>query len=392
MKQLNISISKAYSQKRQGTKDASVVYGTFYSPPLEGSERGNVFPIKNEGKSPPGKARSPGSSLGGQNRDWIPYVPNKLIINNKEEIFQISNNQYSNFNNNLIFKIMKKQILLLVLAFFAAVTAFGQMIKGSDPQLINCTPGPLTPSAGFPYDYSALVVPADGNFTWWATKDIDFIKNGVNNLDKKLAVGPTKDLINTSPNYGIAGGATNASAVNITWSGQILANTTDISPTFVIVQNDATGTNCANNLKVYQIKPLNAFIVDIKNMDQAKAPLAYATPYSFCVSNVASAKFGGGVIVADYGTNVMYFEVVAANFTGSFTPSFKVSGLQTGQSVTSLELFTDAAFATAPITTTPSAAPVIYSPAAPVAVDGSVTNTSNRSIVICETDHCKRYL
>ena len=35
MKQLNISISKAYSQKRQGTKDASVVYGTFYSPPLE---------------------------------------------------------------------------------------------------------------------------------------------------------------------------------------------------------------------------------------------------------------------------------------------------------------------------------------------------------------------
>lgn len=267
---------------------------------------------------------------------------------------------------------MKKQIFILVMVLFAATTAFGQMKKGSDPQVLSCTPGPLTPMAGVPYDYSAAVVPADGNFTWWATKDVDFIKAGVNNLATKLSVGT--DLSAASANYGIPGGATNDSKVSITWSGATLAGTTDVSPTFVVVQNDAIASNCANNLKVYQIKPMNGFIVDIKNMDQAKAPLAYATPYSFCVSNIASARFSGGAIVTDYGTNVMYFEVVAANFTGSYTPSFKVSGLQTGQSVTSLELFTDAALATTAIATTPTAG--VYSPAAAVTVDGSVTNTS----------------
>ena len=267
---------------------------------------------------------------------------------------------------------MKKQIFILVMVLFAATTVFGQMKKGSDPQPLSCTPGPLTPMAGVPYDYSALVVPANGNFTWWATKDVDFIKAGVNNLATKLSVG--SDLTAASANYGIPGGTTNASTVNITWSGATLAGTTDLSPTFVIVQNDATGTNCANNLKVYQIKPINGFIVDIKNINQAMAPLAYVAPYSFCVSSIASAKFSGGAIVTDYGTNVMYFEVVAANFSGSYTPAFQLSGLDPGQSVTSLELFTDPAFATTAIPTT--LAGVTYSPAAPVAVDGSVSNTS----------------
>jgi len=273
---------------------------------------------------------------------------------------------------------MKKQIFILVMVLFAATTAFGQMKKGSDPQPLSCTPGPLTPVAGVPYDYAATVVPADGNFTWWATKDVDFIKTtaGVttNNLATRLTVGA--GLSDASANYGIPGGATNASTVNIKWDGATLAGTTDLSPTFVVVQNDATGTNCANNLKVFQIKPINGFTVDIKNVDQSKTSLAYAATYSTCVSNIASAKYSGGAIVTDYGTNVLYFEVVAANFTGSYTPAFQVSGLQTGQSVTSLELFTDGAFATAPIATIPSVAPVIYSPAAPVTVDGSVTNTS----------------
>jgi hypothetical protein len=268
---------------------------------------------------------------------------------------------------------MKKQILLLVLALFAATTAFGQqMKKGSDPQPLSCSPGPLTPTAGIPYDYTATEVPTGGDFTWWATTDVDFIKAGANNLATRLDVA-TGGLTAVSDNYGLKGGPTNSNKVTITWSATILAAAAT-TPTFVVVQNDATGTNCANNLKVYQIKPITAFTVDIKNMDQAKGPLAYAAPYSFCVSNIASAKYSGGAIVTDYGTNVMYFEVVAANFTGSYTPSFKVSGLQTGQTITSVELYTDAAFTSTVIPTTLTAG--VYSPAAPVAVDGSVSSTS----------------
>lgn len=270
---------------------------------------------------------------------------------------------------------MKKQIFILILAVFAATTAFGQMKLGSAPQpLVGCTTDATHPLAGVPYNYKAIVSPTGGNFQWWATKDFDFIKTtaGVttNNSGTKL-VDPT--ALKAGTNYGTAGVADN---VDITWTSATLAGTTVAAPTFVVVQYDATGTNCANNLKVYPILPVNGFTVDITNMNQAKAPLAYAAAYSFCVSNIVGARYDlpTKAIVTDYGTSVLYFEVVAANFTGGYTPFFQVSGLQTGQTVTSLQLYTDVAFATTAIATTLTGG--AYSPAAPVTVDPSVTNTS----------------
>ena len=273
---------------------------------------------------------------------------------------------------------MKKQILLLVLAFFASVTAFGQMKAGSVPlPLVGCTNDALHPLAGVPYNYKAAVTPTGGNFQWWATKDFDFIKDNagvlVNNSDKKLTVGT--DLIATSASYGTT---TSTDNVDITWSSATITGTTVTAPTFVVVQYDAATPACANNLKVYQILPINGFTVDIKNMDQAKVSLDYAAAYSTCVSNIASAKYDAvtKAVVTDYGKNVLYFEVVAANFTGSYTPSFQVAGLASaGQTVASLELYTDAAFATAAIPTTLTAG--VYSPALPLTVDASVTNTTN---------------
>lgn len=371
MGKLNISRTMVYSHHRVDIKDAlSVVYSTLFSALMKRSVGGKIFPVLNKGKSPPYWSHSPGSCLRGLNRDWITYALKKLLINNKEELFQINNNQY------LIFKIMKKQISLLVLTFFAAVTAFGQMKAGSTPlPLVGCTNDFLHPLAGVSYSYKALVNPTGGEFQWWATKDVDFIKTtaGVttNNSNTKLAVGT--DLIAASLNYGMAGSLIDT--VGITWSSSILSTTTTVNPTFVVIQNNATGTSCANNLKVYPILPINGFTVDIKNMDQAKVPLAYATPYATCVSIIESAKYVGGAIITNYGSNVLYFEVVAANFTGSYTPSFQVSGLSTGQTVTSLELYTDAAFATTAIATTLASG--AYSPATALIIDPSVTNTTN---------------
>jgi len=269
---------------------------------------------------------------------------------------------------------MKKQILLLIMAIIAATSAFGQMLPGSAPlPLVGCTTDATHPLAGVPYDYSVVVNPTGGDFQWWATKDVDFIKTtaGVttNNIGTKLTVGT--DLLGTSANYGITGILDN---VNITWSSATLAGTTVAAPTFVVVQNDATGTNCANNLKVYPILPVNGFTVDIKNMDQAKVPVAlYTDPMAVCVADIESAKYVAGAIVTNYGTNILYFEVVAANFTGGYTPSFQLTGLAAGQTVTSLEIAVASTFAT-PIATTLAAG--AYSPAAPITIDPSVTNTS----------------
>lgn len=269
---------------------------------------------------------------------------------------------------------MKKQILFLILAVCASTSAFSQMLPGSAPlPLTGCTNDPTHPLAGVPYDYSVVVNPTGGNFQWWATKDVDFIKTtaGVttNNISTKLTVGT--DLLGTSANYGITGVLEN---VNITWSSATLAATTVAAPTFVVVQNDATGTNCANNLKVYPILPVNGFTVDIKNMDQTRVPtVAYTDPIALCVADIVSAKYVAGAIVTDYGTNILYFEVVAANFTEGYTPSFQVSGLAAGQTVTSLEYAFTTAF-TSPVATTLTGG--VYSTAAPITIDPSVTNTS----------------
>lgn len=334
----------------------------------------NIFPISDKGESPPYSSHSSGSKPGGLNSKWILSALKRFTINDKGKLFH--NNRYSNFNNILNFKIMKKQILLLVLTFLAAGTAIGQMKVGSAPlPLVGCTNDFLHPLAGVSYNYQVLVNPTGGNFQWWATKDVNFITTTgavtANNIGTKLAIGT--DLIAASASYGATTATDN---VDITWSSGILSNTSAANPTFVVVQNNATGANCANNLKVYPILPINGFTVDIKNMDQTKVPLAYAAPYSLCVSNIASARYDGvsKAIITDYGTNVLYFEVVAANFTGSYTPSFQVSGLAAGQTVTSLDLFADEAFATAAIATTLTAG--AYSPSAPLTVDPLVTNTA----------------
>lgn len=324
-------------------------------------------------KAPPGHSRSPGTGRCltpiGNSAEWP--SSKSLYINELQQF-----NTIINYYKHIILKIMKTQIFFLIAAVLVTTNAFGQMKAGSAPlPLVGCTNDFLHPLAGVSYNYQATVNPTGGNFQWWATKNVDFITTtgGVttNNIGTRLTVGT--DLIAASASYGTTTATDN---VDITWSSATLSGTSAANPTFVVVQNNGTGTNCANNLKVYPILPINGFTVDIKNMDQAKAPLAYAAPYSFCVSNIASARYDGvtKAIITDYGTNVLYFEVVAANFTGSYTPSFKVSGLAAGQTVTAVDLFADAAFATAAIPTTLTAG--VYSPAAPLTVDPSVTNTA----------------
>jgi len=122
--------------------------------------------------------------------------------------------------------------------------------------------------------------------------------------------------------------------VTITWSDAILANTTyNSNPTFVAVHY--SGTACADNMKAYQIDPIQAFVVDIKNIeDGAKSILGYDVAESQCIANIASATFDGTGMLYDYGVDTLYYEVVAANFTGSWDPTFVVSGLLASQAST----------------------------------------------------------
>jgi len=230
---------------------------------------------------------------------------------------------------------MKKQILsfALTLALIAGTSvAFGQALPGSAPRPISCVDDPLHPIAGKPYEYFVTVNPTGGNFKWVATKNQTFINASGVALPDSLPRNAT-NLLATSLNYG---DVTTTDRVSITWSDALLANTVyNTNPTFVAVHY--SGTACADNLKVYQIDPIKAFIVDIKSIEDAsKTILDYDATEDQCISEVISANFVTSAMVYDYGLDTLYFEVVAANFTGSWDPSFTVSGLRVPEQTSTL--------------------------------------------------------
>jgi hypothetical protein len=156
-------------------------------------------------------------------------------------------------------------------------------------------------------------------WTWFATKDPAFITNGALNTASALTTA-SGDLLNVSSNYNTASGT---NSVEITWSPQVLANTvyqgSAGQPTFVV--GYATGENCADNIKVYEINPIMSFIVDIAAIDEKDATLAWDTPAEECVSPVVGATYSAGKLDMNYGTDSIYFEIVAANFVKNFKPS-----------------------------------------------------------------------
>lgn len=233
---------------------------------------------------------------------------------------------------------MKKQLLILiVLAIFAGTNQiFAQATGGSIPRPISCATGPFNPIAGVPYDYSATVNPVDGNAYWYATTSTTFMAGGAITAVQE-AIGGTYVEAATNYQASAAVPAPGTTTTNITWNSVGLANATvgaaDPPELFVVVNYDAPATGCANNMKVYPIRPINAFTVDIRNIEDAsQVPLDYDLTDEQCAPGVVSAEWTAnpapnGSIDYDFGINYLYFEVIAANFTDFYTPSFQLAGL-----------------------------------------------------------------
>lgn len=238
---------------------------------------------------------------------------------------------------------MKKQILIfvfLVIAVFANVTmSYGQnAVHGSTgPDGTPCTSDALHPIAGVPYNYQVATNPSGGTYTWWATKNPVFITSTVatptvitmNNSGANVLTVLAGDLLSATTNYNTALGT---DQVGIIWSSNILANTKfKTNPTFVAVHyTPPAGLGCADNFKVFELDPKNAFTVDILNWNSTNtAALAYGATASQCVADVTSAKYNAGAYQMDYlyGYNMLYYEVIAANFTNNWMPKFQFTGL-----------------------------------------------------------------
>jgi hypothetical protein len=227
---------------------------------------------------------------------------------------------------------MKKQISILIMAIIAISfsTAYGQAVNNSSgisPTPITCPTDPLNPIAGRPYDYSATINPANGTTFWYATKSTTFTTAGsrvavpIPADGASIALGATNYMTTFT-------GATSPTATQVTWTSAGLNGVTNAAPIFMVVEY--AGPACANNMKVMKIVPKVAFTVDITNLENVSGnTLAYGAPEDQCFANVTSSSYnsGTGEIDIDYGTNYLYYEVIAANFTDSYSPTFKLTGL-----------------------------------------------------------------
>jgi len=375
------------------------------------------------GKAPPGSARSPGAARGHppENKAGPPGQadpassplsfgregPGVSQRNNNESNvlnsisltfrrltditdkhrMQFFKHTFFNFYKHLNFKIMKKQILILVLllvAVFAGVNnSYGQTpgnaVVGSAPRGIGCVDDALHPLVGKEYSYIGNSTQS-GAFSFWATKANDFISSlgtfptqtTTTNMAGRLTVAGG-DLL-TATNYGAAGTAGLTDNVKLTWSDATLNGTTAAAPTFVVAHQQGT---CADNLKVWSITPVIAFTVDIMNMTHGAtpAPIAYNdAAENQCFDQVRGATYNAGTLDYDFGTQYLYWEVIAANFSVSYTPTFQISNLGNGQTAT-IEWSNLSTFAAA-TTTAPVAIANGTAVTSATAVTTNVTNTS----------------
>jgi len=256
----------------------------------------------------------------------------KLRDNKSAYNFNTINFFKSTFNLN----VMKKQnlvLVFLVLATLANVTnSFGQAVAGSLPKPLTGSNGPLNPIAGQAYDYSATFNPDGGTAFWYATKSTTFVTGNTRTATVE-ATGGT--VVSTGTNYAVNQTPTSGpSTTSITWNSAGLSAVTPAAPLFVVVEYKAPASGCSNNMKVYNIIPKNAFTVDIRSMaSDGAGPAAYGAKTNQCAADIKSATYNVATssMNMDYGTQTLYFEVIAANFTGSFTPSFQINGLDAGQ-------------------------------------------------------------
>lgn len=249
---------------------------------------------------------------------------------------------------------MKKQLLLLVLAIFAGVTVmYGQP---------NCTPGPLSPAAGTPYTYKVLIdVPylaTTGDFTWYVTTNVDLLS----------ATG----IVPSPGNEIVASGVYNAAAtgqdeIEITWSAQAIVNGLT-NPYYLVVKFAGNNGICdAMNMKVWEIVPINKFLLAIHAMGGEGGDGTY------CAAPVSSATVTPGspaTVNYQYGVNSVYARITAMYYTGEWTPSFRIEGLDAVQTVASVVWSTDSLFTT-PHTTTLAGNVATSTDLATAAYDGS---------------------
>lgn len=267
----------------------------------------------------------------------------------------------------------------MVLALFAIglSNTYGQVTcpipRPVDPV---CLPSDaLHPIAGQPYNYTVVVPtpPGTKEYTWFVTQDPAFMAAGVLTAARETVPGVHMAASGVGYNDPLTGLAT----LSITWKAFV----PDPSlPVFVVisVQNTASTPDLcvSHNMKVFKILPVNAFTLDVANVNAAGVALALETAIDRCIHDIVSASYSAAApegVLYDFGTDYLYYVVTAANFSTSWRPSVQLAGVAALETVTAVEWARPNDFAFAAPHAMPLAAGTYTSTDAVLALDATGT-------------------
>ncbi len=234
---------------------------------------------------------------------------------------------------------MTKKNLFTMTFLCLSFCVFGQAITYSLARPVNCSSSPdgLHPVPGIPYVYKADIVPEKGQATWFVTTNPVFIENGILTNDLEFSGG---DYVESATGIGLSTVDQNPSEIEIVWNpvglSRVDYSSENKNPLFVGVFYDGPEEACGKNIQAFKVSPIIAFTLDITNVKMVGneyIPVAYNETLLHCPADPLGSEydFGTDRIMMNYGTNILMYEVIAANFTDSFHPYFSLEGLATGQ-------------------------------------------------------------
>ena len=212
---------------------------------------------------------------------------------------------------------MKKQILILVflvLAVFAGVNkSYGQ-----------CTAGPLAPAAGVEYDYEVAVSGGTATvaiYNWFVTQNV----NVLTGFGAPITPGTDFAVVTATgfSLYNTAVATNTTSKIRLNWTSAAIANG---AAYYVAVKYTETGSaGCTvENMKVWQVKPINTFFLAIKGSDLSG---------DISKNNTCPPDIDGAVITPSatapkiaytYGQTIISYKVIASGVNGTWTPSLQL--------------------------------------------------------------------
>lgn len=232
---------------------------------------------------------------------------------------------------------MKKQSLLLLLA----VLAFGfTRVYGQT----TCTTDAFHPAPGVEYDYS-VVIPAPyvqdaGHYTWYITQNVNLLDNGsiIPESNSMFTLTPTGSY---NIPYNPSGTNLVRPEIQVVWTSAAVASD---DPFYLVIKfwgENPTAGCTAMNMKVWQINPVNSFLIEIESIlaDGTTFTNANSCPNPVVAANVDVTDPANPTVTYDYGLDTIYYKITAQGILGEWlsrlylTAPFNATYLQAYTSV-----------------------------------------------------------